>query len=203
MGSTESSITRRGRFWKQDPAALLDQVGLDAKKVQHVVISHMHWDHAGNYELFPRARFYLQEDEMSFWTGKYARYPIFNKAVDVEDVCALIRYNYDGRLDLLSGSREIVPGVTVHRVGGHTKGIQVVEVQTASGTAVIASDASSNYQLLRTNTPGPIICDVPGYLEGFELMRKLAKDERHILPGHDMEVMRVNPRVSELIAVLE
>jgi glyoxylase-like metal-dependent hydrolase (beta-lactamase superfamily II) len=93
--------------------------------------------------------------------------------------------------------------VTLHRVGGHTKGIQIVEVQTASGPAVIASDACADYHLLRTDTPSTIICDVPGYLDGFDTLRRLAKDERHILPGHDIEALQVNPRLTERIAVLE
>ena len=203
MGATESNITRQGRFWLEEPASLLDKVGVDAKTVEHAVVTHMHWDHAGNYELFPRAKFHVQEDELAFWTGRHASKKYFNTAIDVEDVCAMVRYNYDGRVNLVAGSREILPGVTVHRVGGHTTGIQVVEVQTASGPAVIASDACADYHLLRTNTPSPIICDVPEYLDGFETLRRLAKDERHILPGHDIEALHVNRRLTERISVLE
>jgi glyoxylase-like metal-dependent hydrolase (beta-lactamase superfamily II) len=163
----------------------------------------MHWDHAGNYELFPRAKFHVQEDELAFWTGRHVKKKYFNKAIEVEDVCAMVRYNYDGRVNLIPGSREILPGVTVHRVGGHTKGIQVVEVQTASGPAVIASDACADYHLLRTDTPSTIICDVPEYLDGFDTLRGLTRDERHILPGHDIEALQINPRLTERIAVLE
>jgi glyoxylase-like metal-dependent hydrolase (beta-lactamase superfamily II) len=203
MGATESNIARHGRFWLEDPASLLDKVGVNAKTVEHAVVTHLHWDHAGNYELFPRAKFFLQEDELAFWTGRHAGKRYFNEAIEVEDVCAMVRYNYDGRVNLVSGSREILPGVTVHRVGGHTKGIQVVEVQTASGPAVIASDACSDYHLLRTDTPSTIVCDVSEYLAGFDTLRRLAKDERHILPGHDIEALRVNRRLTERISVLE
>jgi len=203
MGATESNITKHGRFWLEHPASLLDKVGVNAKTVEHAIVTHLHWDHAGNYELFPRAKFHLQEDELAFWTGKHVKHRYFSRAIEVEDVCAMVRYNYDGRVNLVSGSQELFPGVTLHRMGGHTKGIQVVQVQTASGTAVIASDACADYLLLRTNTPSTIMCDVPGYLDGFDTLRRLAKDERHILPGHDIEALHINRRLSERIAVLE
>jgi glyoxylase-like metal-dependent hydrolase (beta-lactamase superfamily II) len=203
MGATETNITRHGRFWLEDPASLLDKVGINAKAVEHTIVTHLHWDHAGNYELFPRAKFHLQEDEMAFYTGRHVSKKYFSRTIEVEDVCAMVRYNYDGRVNLIDGSKEILPGVTVHRVGGHTKGIQVVEVQTASGPAVIASDACADYHLLRTDTPSTIICDVPAYLDGFETLRGIAKDERHILPGHDIEALHVNRRISDHISVLE
>jgi len=203
MGATESNIQRQGRFWLEDPASLLDKVGINPKTVQHVVVTHLHWDHAGNYELFPRARFYLQEEEMAFWTGRHGSKRHLARAVDVEDLCAMVRYNKDGRVNLVNGTREILPGMTVHRLGGHTQGIQVVQVATASGAAVVASDACADYYLLRNDAPPTIVCDIVAYLDGLDTLRSLAKDERHILPGHDMEALQVNRRLTDRISVLE
>lgn len=202
-GFTEEMCARRGRQWLCDPRERFESIGIDPGGIEHVVISHMHWDHAGNYALFPKATFYLQEDEMAFWTGKYVRYPVLRHAMEVEDVVALVRLNYDGRVHFIDGSEEILPGIRVHRVGGHTKGVQITEVPTASGTAVVASDAAHTYLNLRDDRPSPIIHNVPEYLDGFALMRRLAKEESYILPGHDADVMRRHPIVREGVALLE
>jgi len=204
MGFTEATCAEReGRIWVGDPAARMDSIGIDPAKVEHVIVTHMHYDHVGNYALFPKATFYLQEDEMAFWTGRYVKYEVFNQAINVEDTVALVRLNYDGRISFCQGTREIVPGVTVHRVSGHTKGMQIVEVATASGTAVVASDASHVYRNFQEYTPFTILHDIPGTLDGFELMRRLADREDLILPGHDPEVMKRYPAAADGVAVME
>jgi len=202
-GFTEENAVKRNRQWLRHPGEQFDKVGIDPGKVEHVVLSHLHWDHAGYYDMFPKATFYVQEDEMAFWTGKYVRYEHFRRAMEVEDVVAMVRLNYDGRLRFTNGSEEIFPGIKVHKLGGHTKGVQVTEVPTASGIAVVASDAVHTYANLRANMPTPIIHDAPRYLDGYETMRRLAKDETYILPGHDSEVLANHPQVAEGIVVVQ
>jgi glyoxylase-like metal-dependent hydrolase (beta-lactamase superfamily II) len=204
MGFTEETCAEReGREWVFDPAGRMDAIGIDPGKIEHVIVTHMHYDHVGNYALFPKATFYVQEDEMAFWTGRYARYPAMNVAMNVEDVVALVRFNYEGRIAFCQGTREIVPGITVHRVSGHTAGMQIVSVPTAKGMAVVASDASHTYRNYKENTPFTILHDIPGMLDGFELIRALADEEELILPGHDAEVMKRYPLVTDGVAILE
>jgi glyoxylase-like metal-dependent hydrolase (beta-lactamase superfamily II) len=203
MGFTRPIGEKRNRQWLAEPAALLDSIGVDPRTVEHVVVTHMHWDHVGNYRLFPKARFYVQEDEMAFWTGKYVQYSIFGGAMEVDDVCALVRHNFEGRVGFTNGSQEILPGIKVHKASGHTKGIQMVEVATASGTAVVASDVTHTYRNLRENRPHPVLHDIPNYLDSLALLRRLAKDENHILPGHDSDAFKRHKQVSEFVAVLE
>lgn len=202
-GFTEELCKKRGRQWLRQPAEQLEAIGIDPAKVEHVILSHMHWDHAGNYGLFPNATYYLQEDEMAFWTGKYVRYEHFRGPMEVDDVVELVRLNYDGRVRFTNGSEEILPGIKVHKLSGHTHGIQVTEVPTASGTAVVASDAVHTYNNLRDDRPTPIILNAAGYLDGYEAIRKMAKNESYIFPGHDSEVLRIHPNVAEGIALLE
>lgn len=202
MGFTEAKSRERGRDWIAHPGELMEQVGVDPASIQHVVVSHMHWDHAGNYALFPNATFYLQDDEMAFWTGRHAGSAHFGSAMEVEDVVALVRLNYDGRVRFIDGHEEILPGITVHKAPGHTKGVQVTQVACESGPAVVASDAVHTYENLRRNLPTPIIYDAALYLESYGLIRSLAADERHILPGHDAEQFKGNERIGENIAVL-
>jgi glyoxylase-like metal-dependent hydrolase (beta-lactamase superfamily II) len=202
-GFTEALCRKRGRQWLCDPRERLEAIGVDPARVQHVILSHMHWDHAGNYGLFPKATYYVQDDEMAFWTGRYVKYDHFRRPMEVEDVCELVRLNYDGRVQFVNGTEEVLPGVRVHRIGGHTKGVQVTEVPTASGTVVVASDAVHTYPNFREMRPTPIIHNAPEYLEGYDRIRKLARQESYVLPGHDTEQMRVHRAVAEGVAVVE
>ena len=204
MGFTEDTCKKRKRQWLRDPTALMDDVRIDPASIEHVIISHMHWDHVGNYALYPRARFYLQEKEVAFWTGRQAKRKFFNRSIEVEDVAALMRFNMEGRLGIVNGTREIVPGIRVHGVGGgHTAGIQIVEVETASGPAVLAADAAHLYRNLKEQVPFTTLHDVPVYMDGFELMRGLVHDEGRILPGHDGEVMRRFKNLTDHVAVMD
>ena len=74
---------------------------------------------------------------------------------------------------------------------------------TASGTAVIASDAAHTFQNLQENKPFLILHNVPEYLDGFQKIRQLARQESMILPGHDGLVMDMHHRQAENIALLE
>ena len=50
---------------------------IDCTKVEHVILSHFHYDHVGCYALFPNATFYIQDAEMNFYTGRYVRQAAF------------------------------------------------------------------------------------------------------------------------------
>ncbi len=202
-GFTKETGERRKRAWVNDPNVMMDAIQIDPRRVTDVVISHLHWDHAGNFGLFPKANFILQESEMAFSTGKYIGYEVFRQALDVEDVVAMLRLNYGGRVRFVSGSKTLYPGIRVHWVGGHTAGTQIVEVQTESGVSVIASDAAHFYANMHQNRPFHIIHSVPCYIEGFQRMRTLAVDEQHILPGHDGKVMHMLPSVATGVVLLQ
>src|SRR5258708_5942983 len=70
-GFDAAAAERRGRELLRDPGVGLGLLGVDCAQVKHVIITHLHYDHAGNLQLFPRARFHLQESEMAFATGRY------------------------------------------------------------------------------------------------------------------------------------
>ena len=58
----------------------------DPASIRDVVITHLHYDHAGNLNLFPNARFHLQDREMQFATGRHMCMGCMRGAFDVEDV---------------------------------------------------------------------------------------------------------------------
>ena len=106
-----------------------------------MVITHLHWDHSGNMDLFPNATFHIQDAEMAQATGRCICHKWFRRQSEVDDVVALVKNLYAGRVKFHDGEGMIAPGVTVHLVGGHTGGLQIVRVNTARGAVVLASDA--------------------------------------------------------------
>jgi len=109
----------------------------------------------------------------------------FRGAFEVEDVVGMVRRVYAGRVKFHDGDAEIAPGVSVHHIGGHTMGLQVVRVHTARGWVVVASDAAHFYANFRDTRPFPIVLDVGRMVDGYDRLRALADSEDHIVPGHD------------------
>ena len=161
--------------------------------METIIISHMHYDHVGNYDLFPRARYHLQDDEMAYATGRYMCHKTLRPPFEVEDVIAMVRKLFAGRVAFHSGADEIVPGVTVHRIGGHSKGLQSVRVKTRRGYVVLAADAAHLYAHLDSGRVFPTTYHLGEVVEGYETLKKLATSRDHVVPGHDPLVLAHYP----------
>jgi glyoxylase-like metal-dependent hydrolase (beta-lactamase superfamily II) len=185
---------KRGRQVLRLPREGLAMIGVEASRVEDVIITHLHYDHAGTLEDFPAARFHLQEREMSYATGRHMCQPQpFAQAYVADHICALVRRVFDGRVCFHEGTSEIAPGVSLHHVGGHTMGMQCVRVWTARGWVVLASDAAHFYENMDKLAPFPIVYSVADMIDGYRKMRRLADSERHVIPGHDPLVMARYP----------
>jgi glyoxylase-like metal-dependent hydrolase (beta-lactamase superfamily II) len=199
-GFTAEVAARRGRQHLRCPTDGLRGLGIEAAEVRHVVLTHLHYDHAGNLELFPAATFTVQDDELAFWTGRYARRAQLRLHVEPEDVVHLVRENFRGRLRFADETQEVVPGITVHRVGGHTRGLQVVRVSTARGQLVLASDATHFYANIEEDRPFSVVTDLVQMYGAFDILRSLARSTEEIIPGHDPLVMERFPPASPDLA---
>ena len=116
---------------------------------------------------------------------------------EADHVVAMVRALYADRVEFHDGDAEIAPGVTVHRVGGHSDGLQVVRVETARGPVVIASDAMHFYANALSGNPFPIIFDLGAMAAGWRTAKKLAGgDDSRVIPGHDPEVRARFPAVA-------
>lgn len=188
-GFTAETAARRRRVFHRTPAEGLALLGIEGEAFRHVILTHFHNDHIGNVADFPHATFVVQDREMAFWTGRYASKGAFKWVVEPDDVLELVRHNFAGRLRFVDGSAEIVPGISVHHVGGHAAGLQVVAVRSARGQVVLASDAAHYYANIEEDRPFRIVSDLPRMYDAFEIIRALADSPDHIIPGHDPLVL--------------
>jgi len=194
-GFDAASAERRGRRWLRSPIAALRALGIEAADVKDVVLSHMHWDHAGHWAEFPKARFHLQDAEMAYCTGRCMCHAPLRLPFDVEQVTTAVRHVFAERVKFHDGVVEIAPGVTLHLVGGHSGGLQVMRVPTARGAVVLASDAAHFWHNIRRRSPFVLLHNLEKMIEGWVMCEELADGPDHIIPGHDPEVMRRFPRL--------
>lgn len=198
-GFSAAMALKRGRDHIRCPTEGLKLLGTNANAVKDVVITHLHYDHVGNFELFPAATLHLQEREMNYATGRYMCSECFRGAFEAEDVVGVVRRVYAGRVRFHDGDSQLAPGVSLHLIGGHTMGLQVVRVATRRGWLVLASDASHFYANMEHARPFPIVWSVADMLDGYERMRTLAASPEHIIPGHDPLVMHRYPAPAQAL----
>ncbi|MBR0642016.1 N-acyl homoserine lactonase family protein [Plastoroseomonas hellenica] len=192
-GFDEAMAAKRGRRMLRPVAEGLKAIGIEPDSVQDVILSHMHYDHAGNHTLFPRARYHVQDSEMRYCTGRCMCHPHLRLPFEAEDVTAMVHRVFEGRVQFHDGASELAPGLSLHLVGGHSRGLQFARIRTRRGWVVLASDASHYYENMEQGRPFPIAYDVGDTLEGYEAMRRLADTPAHIVPGHDPLVLQRYP----------
>ncbi|MBC7436743.1 MAG: N-acyl homoserine lactonase family protein [Bdellovibrionales bacterium] len=191
---------RRGRTLLRLPVEGLALLDVDAATVADVIITHLHYDHVGTFDSFPAARFHLQDDEMAYATGRHMRHKQFNHGYEVDEVVGMVRMVYKDRVQFHAGTAELAPGLSVHRVGGHTHGLQCVRVHTRRGWVVLASDASHFYEHFEKKRVFPTMFNVGEAVEGYDMLQSLARSPQHVVPGHDPLVMQRYPAVSPALA---
>jgi glyoxylase-like metal-dependent hydrolase (beta-lactamase superfamily II) len=192
-GFEEEAAKRRGRTLLRPVDDGLREAGVDPEAVEDVIVTHMHYDHAGSLRLFPSARFHIQDSEMAFCTGRAMGHAIVRAPFDVEPVTDMVRHVFADRVVFHDGNGIIAPEVAVHYAGGHTRGLQIVEVATARGPVILASDAAHLYANLVRRIPFPIVVDIPAYLDALDRIEAMAPSRRHIVPGHDPLVLALFP----------
>lgn len=181
----------RGYLHTHHPLELLSRFGVLPEDVDHVVLSHLHFDHIGNLGLFPNATFSVGRDELAFWTGPFADRPFFAPFVQEDEVRTLVDLNRAGRVHLVDGVEELFPGITVTPIRGHTPGQLVTEVSAESGRIVLASDVIHWYEEMERDRPFWLLYDLEGMYKGYAYLNELAAlPDVSVVAGHDPDVMR-------------
>jgi glyoxylase-like metal-dependent hydrolase (beta-lactamase superfamily II) len=192
-GFDAAMAKKRGREIERPAGEGLKAIGIDPDTVENVIVTHLHYDHTGNYQLFPRARYHLQDCEMAYATGRCMCHAPLRFPFEPDDVTAMVRKVFEGRVTFHDGDDEIAPGITLHKLGGHSKGLQCVRVKTRRGHVVLASDASHLYAHFEQGRVFPITYNVGDVLAGYDTLRRLASSKNHIIPGHDPLVLARYP----------
>jgi glyoxylase-like metal-dependent hydrolase (beta-lactamase superfamily II) len=204
LGFDKRSGEARGRSFLRDPMDALAAIGVRPADVDTVIITHMHYDHAGHGPSFPNAKFVLQEREIAYCTGKPMSYKPLRRSFDIEHVSDMIRANFNSQVTFVDGDKEILPGISVHLVGGHSGGLQVVRVDTKNGPLVIAGDAAHFYDTVSEQNPFAVIVNLPEMCAGWDRIFELGAATEHVVPGHDPLVSELYPKHSndEMTVVL-
>lgn len=192
-GFDQKGADKRQRVITKPIGEGLKALGIDPGKVKNVIATHMHWDHASNYDLFPLARYHVQDCEMAYATGRCMCHAMMRVPFEMEDVLAMVRKVFSDRVEFHDGDDQLAPGITLHKIGGHSKGLMSVRVKTRRGYVMVSSDATHLYAHLDEGKVFPITYNVADTLEGYRTLKRLASSRQHIIPGHDPLVMDLYP----------
>lgn len=129
--------------------------GVQPSDVDTVILTHLHFDHAGGctryaedgelVATFPNAEYVVQQRE---WSIAAAQSPELAAAYPLEHFLPL---EQTGRLHLIDGDMEIVPGIRCEVTGGHTEAHQILYIESAGHTAVYLADLCPTSHHLHSN----------------------------------------------------
>ncbi len=192
-GYDSDEAAARGRPIAMDPREALRPLDIMPEAVTEVIVTHLHYDHAGGLHMFPNAKLHMQSAEMAFATGPCMCHDHLRAPFSAGHICEVVKRLYTGKVVFYDGEAEIADGVTVHSIGGHSRGLQCVRVRTAAGWMVLASDASHYYENFMARKAFPIVVDLQDMMDGFKTLERLASHPRLIVPGHDPLVRKIFP----------
>ncbi len=193
-------LTRYAFSSWEEPSDVLGRVGFKPEDVDVILVTHMHFDHMGNFEAFPNAKLYIQLDEYLGWSDAVCaahqmeteeeKAWVFS-SFDPQDLIRAAQGVAEGRVKFIRGDEEVLPGITAHLAkDSHTFGTQWFQVQTRNGPFAVVGDAVYWYSNIERMWP-------PGYSQGntfnqiraYREIRALLKNKfERLVPGHDPEI---------------
>ncbi|TIX49028.1 N-acyl homoserine lactonase family protein [Alteraurantiacibacter aquimixticola] len=201
-GFGEAAAAARGRTMIRPVEQGLRDAGIDHLLVEDVILTHLHYDHAGSLNVFPNAKFHIQDAELAFATSRHVCDHGVRAPFDGEPVAQLVRKLYADHVIFHDGDEEFAPGIKLHLAHGHTAGLQVIACETERGTVVLASDAAHLYANITRQLPFPIFVDEADYRRAQETVMKLAGGSLdHVIPGHDPLVLQCFPTENDIARV--
>ena len=170
-----------------DVKSRLESIGRDPARIDYLVNSHLHFDHAGGNGLIPNATLVVQRRE---WQAAQdaataAKVGIYRADIDhghpVREV--------DGEHDLFGdGSVVCIPTY------GHTPGHQSLKVRSASGEVVLTGDACYFCRTLRERRLPRFVYDREQMLASLERLAALERGGAKLFFGHDAEFWKGVPQ---------
>jgi N-acyl homoserine lactone hydrolase len=184
--------------------AALDALGTSPDAIDLVILTHLHFDHAWNLEMFPKACLVVQRAELLHAVDPVPTQRIFYMR---ETLASLLDRRGTG-LRLVEGDVDLLPGLRLMLVPGHTPGSQCAIVDTAKGRAALVSDLGDHYRCWFPANPRAT--DRPmRYLDGDFLPSAIRSEAERVhlasmarvrdaadivVPAHDFRIPRQMPR---------
>ena len=193
-GYDGEEAVNRDRPIRMNPVEALAPLGIKPDEITTLIVTHLHYDHAGGLDLFPNATLHMQATEMAYATGPCMCHDVLKMPFTAEHICSAVKRLYSGKVVFYDGEAQVADGVTVHCIGGHSRGLQAVRVRTEAGWLVLASDAAHFWENVRARKPFPIVVDLQNMLDGFSTLERLASHPDLIIPGHDPLVRHYFPQ---------
>lgn len=158
--------------------------GLKPEDIDTVILTHLHFDHIGNTEIFKKARFFVQASEIPMLISppKFATFYYREWSYKLT--------NIGDRLTPIEGNWKVSKNIELIRVGGHSPGQMAVFVRTGIGRICIASDFLYNYSNLRHEWPIGPVWDMDEWIRG---LRFIKGEADIIVPNHDFEFYQHYP----------
>ena len=189
--SPEAAIARR-RQPVVAPADALARLGIDPAEVKLLVLTHAHYDHAGNLDLYPNAKIVMSRKEFDFWSTDMGKRPQYAHHIDPLDIQFIQALADAGRITLLDEPHNtLIPGIDLYEIGGHTPGQLAVVVQMPEGPVILASDAIHYYEELEQDRPFAVLDSLADMYQGYAQIREWMQEQPSavVIPGHDPDVM--------------
>ena len=164
-----------------DVVSVLARAGVAPSEVEHVVVSHLHYDHAGGLRFFPDATVWVQSAELRF---AYAPAVYQRELYDRDDFDHPLRWReLDGAHDIF-GDR----AVTIIPTPGHTPGHQSLCVELPSGPLVLAADASYLDAAMRARRLPGVVWNPDAMVASWEALERLERDRgAQLIFTHELE----------------
>lgn len=138
-----------------------------------VILSHSHFDHALNIDLFPEAEIFLSREEWDYIQAPFSDDPATPPYI--ADILGKTR------LSLLEGETEILPGVTAFPTPGHSPGHMSLQLETPEGTVVLAADAVKTAREALSGKPD---MEIDPQHRAAASLQDVLRRGRIIVPGH-------------------
>jgi len=165
---------------------IIDKASLDVDKVDYVILSHLHFDHASNVGLFPNAKVVLSKKGLFEFMKKDKPYYYDNLLFPTKPVEHIVSLPSD-KVILIENDEEVVPGIRVFWVGGHTPGCMATEIDTKKGKVVFSTDIAPFLANIDRNIPTGLFYNLWECYEGFKNIKNRKPDI--IIPGHDPDIL--------------
>ncbi len=155
----------------------LDKRGIGLGDIELVVLSHLHYDHCLNIDLFERAKIVVSEEEL-----KYASSDEPRRLGDLFVPRAIMSLMEGREIVRVEDGMGLDEGVNVLKTPGHTPGSISLIVEDYNVKVALAGDAVKNAWEFKNGVPEMFYGSRSDALESIRKLRDVAD---MIVPGHD------------------